>query len=156
MSFNVNDETFQKILSPDLDEFSPEFYHFDQLVVFKGSLDMIVFVESEFGLIDRYHLWVMSEYGVVESWTKIIVQVAGVDNFFGCTDCGGLLFDIGAEVISYDPEILNKNKLGIFIGIDTWLGCATVLLESLVLLHQVKMSSKLKISLYQILFCWII
>ncbi|XP_050268100.1 uncharacterized protein LOC126712698 [Quercus robur] len=97
---------------------------------------MIVFVESEFGLIDRYQLWVMSEYGVVESWTKIIVQVAGVDNFFGCTDCGELLFDIGAEVISYDPESLNKNKLGIFIGLDTGLGCTTDLLESLVLLDQ--------------------
>ncbi|XP_030934863.1 uncharacterized protein LOC115960220 [Quercus lobata] len=107
-----------------------------ELVVFKGSLAMIVFVESEFGLIDRYHLWVMSEYGVVESWTKIIVQVAGVDNFFGCTDCGELLFNIGAEVISYDPESLNKNKLGIFIGLDTWLGCTTDLLESLVLLDQ--------------------
>lgn len=42
-SFNVVDETFQKILLPNLlDEFSPEFYHFDQLAVFKGSLAMIV------------------------------------------------------------------------------------------------------------------
>ena len=92
------------------------------------------------------HIWVMMEYGVVESWSKLCVQMDLVQNFCSCTDNGELLiknFDEG--FISYDPESLIKNDLG--IRHPRWLGYTAGLMESLVLLDQVKCHLNMKISL---------
>jgi hypothetical protein len=119
--------------------------------VFKKSLAFMVCYEDQDDGTDKCHLWVMREYGVVESWTKTCLPVA-VLNFYGCTDNGELLiknFDEG--FISYDPESLNKNDLG--IRHPRWLGYTAGLMESLVLLDQVKMSFKMKISFFYKGFC---
>jgi hypothetical protein len=46
--------------------------------VFKGSLALFVCGEDLDGDRDICHIWVMREYGVVESWTKISVPVDSV------------------------------------------------------------------------------
>ena len=89
---------------------------------------------------------------MVDSWTKITVELEVVERFFCCVDNGELLFCCNSKVISYDPESSNENDLGITVGCDSWLRYTTDPMESLVLLGQVKMSSEiLKISLYQML-----
>ena len=146
LCFDVNDETFQKIILPEEDY---DLYECS-LVVFKGSLamNMIGCLGFDFDI----YLWVMREYGVVDSWTKITVEFEEVERFFRCVDDGELLFWNDSEVISYDPESPNANGLGITVGRDSWLRYITDPMESLVLLGQVKMSSEiLKISLYQML-----
>ena len=148
LSFDVNDEIFREIMLPQnylLDGASPS------LAVFKKSLAFMVCYEDQDDGTDKCHLWVMREYGVVESWTKTCLPVA-VLNFYGCTDNGELLiknFDEG--FISYDPESLIKNDLG--IRHPRWLGYTAGLMESLVLLDQVKMSFKMKISFFYKGFC---
>ena len=149
LCFDVNDETFQMIILPehDCNFYGGKF----SLAVFKGSLAMIGF-SSEYLDIDICYIWVMREYGVVDSWTKITVELEVVERFFCCVDNGELLFGCNSKVISYDPESTNENDLGITVGCDSWLSYTTDPMESLVLLGQVKMSSEiLKISLYQML-----
>uniref|UniRef100_A0A2N9FDL9 Uncharacterized protein n=1 Tax=Fagus sylvatica TaxID=28930 RepID=A0A2N9FDL9_FAGSY len=85
------------------------------LAVFKGSLALIVLGEN----------------------------LDGFDRFFCCTDSGELLihtFERG--VVSYDPESLNWNKLGILRPL--WLSYTADLMENLVLLDQQKSKSKQK------------
>ena len=58
------------------DYLDEEFVYSKRLVVFKGALALIAFVKEDD---DLYHsmevcyIWVMREYGVVESWTKKVV-----------------------------------------------------------------------------------
>lgn len=148
LCFDVNDETFQKIILPEHDFDEDKF----SLAVFKGSLAMIGYCD-EYLDIDICYIYVMREYGVVDSWTKITVELDGVvDRFFCCVDNGELLFCGPSKVISYDPESPKENDLGITVDYDSWLSYTTDPMESLVLLGQVKMSSEiLKISLYQML-----
>ena len=69
--------------------------YFFQLAVFKGLLAFIVFSfdlnnVSNAGWL--CHLWVMTEYGVVQSWTrKCAVTMHWVHDFYGCTNSGKLI-----------------------------------------------------------------
>uniref|UniRef100_A0A2N9H4F2 F-box associated domain-containing protein n=1 Tax=Fagus sylvatica TaxID=28930 RepID=A0A2N9H4F2_FAGSY len=63
------------------------------LAVFKGSLALFVCGAGLDGDSDICYIWVMREYGVVESWTKISVPLDSLYMFFGCTDSGELLID---------------------------------------------------------------
>jgi F-box interacting protein len=151
LSFDVNDEIFREIMLPQNYLLDGAYPYRKSLAVFKKSLAFMVCYEDQDDGTDKCHLWVMREYGVVESWTKTCLPVA-VLNFYGCTDNGELLiknFDEG--FISYDPESLNKNDLG--IRHPRWLGYTAGLMESLVLLDQVKMSFKMKISFFYKGFC---
>ncbi|XP_050245391.1 uncharacterized protein LOC126693453 isoform X20 [Quercus robur] len=128
LRFDVNDETFQTIILPEED------YNLYEcsLVVFKGSLAMNMIGCLDFDI----YLWVMREYGVVDSWTEIHVELEAVDRFFCCVDNGEILFCCDSKVISYDPESPNANDLGITVGRDSWLRYTTDPMESLVLLGQ--------------------
>ncbi|XP_050251454.1 F-box/kelch-repeat protein At3g06240-like isoform X3 [Quercus robur] len=130
LCFDVNDETFQKIILP-----VPVYFYGGKfsLAVFKGSLAMIGFSTEH---LSSPIIWVMREYGVVDSWTKITVEFEEVERFFRCVDDGELLFWNDSEVISYDPESPNANCLGITVGRDSWLRYTTDPMESLVLLGQ--------------------
>ncbi len=88
----------------------------------------------------------MREYGVVESWTKIIVPLHLVNMFFGCTDSGELLIDINDSLVSYDIERQYENNLG--LESTSFLSYTTDLMENLVLLDQVKFHLNMRISLY--------
>uniref|UniRef100_A0A2N9GXJ2 F-box associated beta-propeller type 1 domain-containing protein n=1 Tax=Fagus sylvatica TaxID=28930 RepID=A0A2N9GXJ2_FAGSY len=81
------------------------------------------------------YIWMMREYGVVESWTKISLPKDLFGEFIGCTDSGELLIHTSGEgLISYDPESLNASYLEIQLSL--WLRYTADLKESLVLLDQ--------------------
>uniref|UniRef100_A0A2N9FFS0 F-box associated beta-propeller type 3 domain-containing protein n=1 Tax=Fagus sylvatica TaxID=28930 RepID=A0A2N9FFS0_FAGSY len=133
LSFDVNDERFREIMLPQNYEDDILDLTMFGLAVFKGSLAFFVWGASlESGIC---YLWVMREYGVVESWTKISVPLDSVKNFFGWTDSGELLVDIKDRgLISYDPVSLNENNLG--IQSPRWVSYTADLMENLVLLNQ--------------------
>ena len=136
LSFDLNDERFREIMLPP-NYLDGARQHSQSLAVFKGSLALIVLGEYLGGGRDICHIWVMREYGVVESWTKESVLVDGFEKFFCCTDSGELLIHTFQRgFVSYDPESLNWNKL--LILRPPWLSYTADLMESLVLLDQVK------------------
>ena len=138
LSFDVNDERFREIMLPQIYDDTV----LNSLAVFKGSLALFVCCRS-----DICYIWVMREYGVVESWTKISVPLDSVKNFFGCTDSGEHLVDIKDRgLVSYDPVSRNENNLG--IQSPAWFSYTADLMENLVLLNQVKCHLNMKISLY--------
>ena len=138
LSFDVNDERFREIMMPQIYDDAILY----SLAVFKGSLALFVCCRS-----DICYIWVMREYGVVESWTKISVPLDSVKNFFGCTNNGELLVDIKDRgLVSYDPVSRNENNLG--IQSPAWVRYTADLMENLVLLNQVKCHLNMKISLY--------
>ena len=136
LSFDVNDETFRLIMLPQNYRDGIFNITLKKLAVFKGSLALFVScVDLDGDSICQ--IWVMREYGVVESWIKISGPVDSVKYFFGCTDSGELLLDTFRRgVVSYDLESLNENNLGIQSA--RWLSYTTDLMENLVLLDQVK------------------
>ena len=136
LSFDLNDERFREIMLPP-NYLDGARQHSQSLAVFKGSLALIVLGENLVGDRDICDIWVMREYGVVESWTKESVLVDGFEKFFCCTDSGELLIHTFQRgFVSYDPENLNWNKL--LILRPPWLSYTADLMESLVLLDQVK------------------
>ena len=86
------------------------------------------------------HIWVMREYGVVESWSKLCVQMDLVQNFCSCTDNGELLIEKVTELVSLDLESLNENKLA--IQDVQWMDYTPNSIESLVLLDGINVSSE--------------
>ena len=147
LSFDVNDERFREIMLPQNHLHEIFELNVNSLAVFKGSLALFVGGFDLAGYSEICYIWVMREYGVVESWTKIIVTVEFVKSFFGCNDSGELLiYTYNRDLVSYDPESLNKNNLG--IQSPQWLSYTADLMENLVLLDQVKCHLNTKISLY--------
>ncbi|XP_050245406.1 F-box/kelch-repeat protein At3g23880-like [Quercus robur] len=142
LSFDVNDEIFREIRLPEnyLDRFIFDYQAVHQLVVFKGSLALIVFGPPVFDyedgdVLDKCDIWVMGQYGVVESWTKKTVGLKRIKNFFGCTESGQLLIMMPpGRTVSYDPESLYDNNIG--ISSPNWMAYTTDLMESLVLLDH--------------------
>nr|XP_023915986.1 F-box/kelch-repeat protein At3g23880-like [Quercus suber] len=138
LSFDVNDERFREILLPQnyLDGVS---LRFEALAVFKGSLTLFVF-----GVSNLCHLWIMKEYGVVESWTKKTIQRKEAAEFFDCIvdgTCKGERYTFWPFWrLSFDPESLNKEIFRIPNA-----GCminATNFVESLVLLDGINISQE--------------
>jgi F-box interacting protein len=141
LSFDVNDERFRKIMLPRIYDHVILY----SLAVFKGSLALFVCCHS-----DICNIWVMREYGVVESWTKISVPLDSVELFYGCTDSGEHLVDIKDRgLVSFDPVSRNENNLG--IQNPAWGSYTADLMENLVLLNQVKCHLNMKISLLKFL-----
>ena len=129
LSFDVDTERFGEIMPPPgnrLEGFLTEF---------KGLLALVVCGQ------DRDHgqcfIWVMSEYGVVKSWVKLIVPLE-LYRFFGCTNNGQLLiesyYDDG-KLCLFDPETLHNNSLDVHNPL--WAAHTSTFVESLVLLDQV-------------------
>uniref|UniRef100_A0A7N2R4P1 F-box associated domain-containing protein n=1 Tax=Quercus lobata TaxID=97700 RepID=A0A7N2R4P1_QUELO len=114
LTFDVDEERFHEIMLPP--NYLSEKYvrHTKCLTVFKGLLALIVF-NCETEQTDICHIWVMREYGVVESWTKISVPIEGVARFFGCTVKGELVMGkrSPSQIFSFDPESLNEEILAI-------------------------------------------
>jgi hypothetical protein len=119
---------------------------FERLVVFKGSLALFAYgdVLDEGGYDHQVSfIWVMREYGVVESWTKISGPESYVERFCGCTNNGGLLIEtLDDFLVAFDPETLNKNDFGIPnsewerpISTSRSMDYTTDFMESLVLLN---------------------
>uniref|UniRef100_A0A2N9J2A3 F-box associated beta-propeller type 1 domain-containing protein n=1 Tax=Fagus sylvatica TaxID=28930 RepID=A0A2N9J2A3_FAGSY len=116
LSFDVNDEKFREIMLPQ-DYLDEEFVYSKRLVVFKGALALIAFVKEDDDLYDSMevcYIWVMREYGVVESWTKKVVQMGNFLHFYGCTGNGGeFLISKGFDTVqlfSIDPDNQSENN----------------------------------------------
>ncbi|KAL4616411.1 hypothetical protein ACB092_07G197000 [Castanea dentata] len=132
LSFNVNDESFREIMLPsspfDVDT------NFTQHASFKGSLAFFAFADSLRGAF--CNIWVMEEYGVAESWTRIyrvpMIWVGDV-RFCGCTDNGEVWIKNSTGLISFDPESQNLNVLGVEDA--DWVGFTANSMESLILLN---------------------
>ena len=143
LSFDVNDERFREILLPQnyLEGVS---LLFEGLAVFKGSLTLFVFGEALADKSNLCHLWIMKEYGVVESWTKKTIQRKEAAEFFDCivdsTVKGECYTFWSFWKLSLDPENLNKEIFRIPNA-----GCiinATNFVESLVLLDGINISQE--------------
>ena len=66
---------------------------------------------------------------------KKTVGLRRIKNFFGCTESGQLLIIMHpGRMVSYDPEILYENNIG--IPSPNWMAYTTDLMESLVLLDH--------------------
>ncbi|XP_050281159.1 F-box/kelch-repeat protein At3g06240-like [Quercus robur] len=107
MAFDVNSEKFRKLELPDNSMISND----RCLALFKGKLAYI-----ECGRIQpcgfQYSIWVMRQYGVVETWHKIfVVPFLQVTSCIAFTEYGSLL------VWCIDHQV--KNKEFKFLLIDT-------------------------------------
>jgi F-box interacting protein len=147
LAFDVNDEIFREIMLPQnlLDGVDS----FDHLTVFKGSLALFACGQALDEWEEKYQIsviWVMREYGVVESWTKISGPMIWVERFIGrfCgfTNNGELLIETVDDLLmSFDPESLYKNDFGIpnilcedWVSDSTWIDYTSNFVESLLLL----------------------
>ena len=150
LAFDVNDEIFREIMLPQnyLDGVAT-CYFYEHLTVFKGSLAFFAYSRAIEEGDDEYQisvLWVMREYCVVESWTKINGPMSWVKSFYGCTNNGELLIETPDDLlVSFDPESLNKNAFGIpntlfedRFSDSEWMDYTTNFVESLVLLDGIE------------------
>ncbi|XP_050242325.1 F-box protein At3g07870-like [Quercus robur] len=114
LSFDINDERFREILLPQ-NYLEGIVKHFERLAMFKGSLALIVFGEDLVEMSDICYIWVMKEYGVVESWARKSVPMKQVAEFFSCTTNGELLVERFTPYQSFlfDPDSLNEEILNI-------------------------------------------
>ncbi|XP_030967187.1 F-box/kelch-repeat protein At3g06240-like [Quercus lobata] len=90
MSFDVNSEEFRMLRMPDGAMSIVRFQ--TRLASFKGKLAFLTFGQSEQRGAYQYSIWVMREYGVLESWNKLFV--VPLERFSVCiafTMCGSLL-----------------------------------------------------------------
>ena len=89
MAFDVNTEKFRKLALPD--GLKDAYYSQTYLALFKKKL---AFITSDSGEQPsfRYSIWVMTEYGVVESWNKLfVVPFERAAYCFAFTEYGSLL-----------------------------------------------------------------
>ena len=158
LSFDVNNDKFGEIALPHVQQqqLLPQgvMAKLNRLMAFKGKLGFITLGylrfdhanEDEYNDFMRSHtphscfIWVMGEYGVHESWSKLyFVQFENVVSvhFFGCTSRGELLVIKRRNpewrwsiVVLLDLETLHEKDLGFQKVPDI----ATTFMESLVLL----------------------
>ena len=142
LSFDVNSEKFKELPLPD-DEGS--FIVTKCITSFKGKLALI-----KFGYGVQPHsmlcsIWVMKEYGVLDSWNKLcVLPVDAFIDFTGFTNYGILLIQNMPRLVStncelerkyksvlIDPETLHENEIS--IQVNYHLDVATYM-ESLALL----------------------
>nr|XP_023882406.1 putative F-box protein At5g50220 [Quercus suber] len=118
MAFDVNSEKFKKLALPD-DCFHGRSLH-RCLALFKGKLAFIKCGRNEQRDF-QFSIWVMREYGVVESWDKLFVlpfQRVAYCNAF--TEYGSLLArcvtrvkNRGSKFVLIDTETLHEKDPGI-------------------------------------------
>nr|GMD33455.1 F-box/kelch-repeat protein At3g23880-like [Ipomoea batatas]GMD35105.1 F-box/kelch-repeat protein At3g23880-like [Ipomoea batatas] len=131
--FTMADELFDEIMLPD--ELAAKNPSNLSIMVFE---ELVAVVKYSRGLHGRScELWIMKEYGVVDSWTRLhtIELVGGMEKIVGFRKNGELLLCTNkSELVSYCPNTRVINDLGIpgnsrSIYVDKYL-------ESLVLLQQ--------------------
>ncbi|XP_050218357.1 F-box protein At3g07870-like [Mercurialis annua] len=112
LRFHVEDEVFQRIKLPD----SLVYGLGTQMCVSRYKESSIaVFYKTIFGPIE-WQVWVMKEYGVVESWTKILSfgESMGLPTPLGFRKNGDLMIECcDGDIISLEPESRKIKRLGI-------------------------------------------
>ncbi|XP_050282202.1 F-box protein At3g07870-like [Quercus robur] len=107
MSFDVNSEKFRMFVMPDGSLSIRRSQR--RLALFKGKLAFITFgISDQHGY--HYSMWVMREYGVLESWNQLfVVPLARISACIGFTMYGSLL-------IHY---VESNNQAEKFVLVDT-------------------------------------
>jgi len=110
VSFHIGDELFHSMSLPAGIPFWPR--HLEPAVI-QGSLSLVEKKVS--GYEKSWCIWVMKEYGVASSWTKLFDVGNGerVDRLIGFRKEGELLFDAQGELISYNPRLVQQKGIGI-------------------------------------------
>ena len=135
MSFDVNTETSRKLALPDYSD-DP-----NCIALFKGKLAFITSEQHGY----QYSIWVMKEYGVVESWNKLfVVPFQRAAYCLAFTEYGSLLVcyrynndqveSHGFKFVLIDTETLHEKE-------DPDIQCPSYVanfMESLVLLDGAK------------------
>ncbi|XP_059451015.1 F-box protein CPR1-like [Corylus avellana] len=129
VSFNMKDEAFGEVALPK------SLQGLDHLSFSVALLDGLLAIvpRNELGNEAFQAVWVMKEYGVAESWTKLFdVPIRRSENVFGFTKSGEVLVPKGGGLLSLGPSSRGYVDLHIYdtqeIFLDTYV-------ESLVLLR---------------------
>ena len=104
LSFDISNEIFREIMLPDKISLLSSLCLF--ISVYEKSL--AAYVASPY----LRSLWVMKEYGVIESWTQVLIE-QNMPKPLGFTTRGEVLWQTNnGEVASYDPKgpkIMNRS-----------------------------------------------
>ncbi|EYU24249.1 hypothetical protein MIMGU_mgv1a015475mg [Erythranthe guttata] len=96
LAYHMGEEVFRQIGLPNYKADGKDLV--EHIGVYKGNLAMFVFHQSDhFSWHKNCHLWVMNEYGVVSSWTKLYTVVidAGVVTPIMFTNNDEIIFEDG-------------------------------------------------------------
>ncbi|XP_059301380.1 F-box protein At3g07870-like [Lycium ferocissimum] len=112
MSFSVGDEVFKAIMLPEglVSEIATNL----SVMVFEGLLCVVKYQREIDG--GSCEVWVMKNYGVLESWSRLyrINLVEDMEKVVGFRSNGEVLFSTkGNEMVCYDPNSGDKKDLGI-------------------------------------------
>nr|XP_023920377.1 F-box/kelch-repeat protein At3g23880-like [Quercus suber]XP_023920378.1 F-box/kelch-repeat protein At3g23880-like [Quercus suber]XP_023920379.1 F-box/kelch-repeat protein At3g23880-like [Quercus suber] len=114
LSFDVNSEKFKELPLPD-DEGS---CITKCVTSFKGKLALIKFGNGTQPHITRCSIWVMREYGVIDSWNNLyILSIENLTDLIGFTK-DGLLIRNSSGQVSTDSELESKDK-SVLIDLET-------------------------------------
>ena len=139
MYFNTAERVFGEIRFPD-NSFDPHMNRVhSRVAVFNGLLAFIVISTLHPAYRRVCDIWVMNEYGVVESWTQrfaIPIPVAWFDRPLGITKNNQLLVDLDGKLFWYDLDSHHRGILG-YHGVRCSFDVDT-LTESLYLLEAIR------------------
>lgn len=113
LTFQVGDEVFGEIMLPD--ELAREAVTGLSIFMIGESLGVIKY-DGEAGNLSC-DVWVMKDYGVKESWTKLyrINLVEGFEKVVAFWRSGEALLTLkGLELVAYNPETRRTKNLGIY------------------------------------------
>jgi F-box interacting protein len=123
VSFDMEDETFCEVAMPKSLQ-GVEDLKFD-VVVLDGLLALVPC--NKYGSVEFHSVWVMKEYGVAESWTKLYdIDVGeGLHRVIGFTKNGEALLIKHKKLFSYSPctqQTLDLHICGnsFFFSLDTY------------------------------------
>jgi len=107
LSFDVNSEKFKQLPLPD-DEGS---CLLKLITSFKGKLAMIKFKIGAQQHSTLCSIWVMREYGVIDSWNKLrVLSIENFNAFISFTKFGLLLVQKGSLLVSTNSDFQRKYK----------------------------------------------
>ena len=129
LSFDISNEIFREIMFPE-----------KIARLFPLRLSISVYGKSlavYHALSDPFQLWLMKEYGEVESWTQVLIEPK-IPKPLGFTTGGEVVWKTESGIALYDPKkpkIMNHSVEGTYCFAGSYV-------ESLVLLHPRKRGSK--------------
>ncbi|KAK9994102.1 hypothetical protein SO802_023805 [Lithocarpus litseifolius] len=114
LSFDVNSEKFKELPLPDDEEICIT----KCVTSYKGKLALIKFGNGTQPHITRCSIWVMREYGVIDSWNKLcVLSIENLTDLIGFTK-NGLLIRNRSRPVSTNSELESKDK-SVLIDLET-------------------------------------
>ncbi|XP_059450214.1 F-box/kelch-repeat protein At3g23880-like isoform X2 [Corylus avellana] len=118
VAFDMGDEVFREIAVPNC--FVGKLYLNMTVAVRDGLLCLVPFNERGFNEREEeqekecFYIWVMKEYGIRESWTKLFnIHIGGLKRVVGFRKNGEVLVtDRCGELLSYEPNTQLETRLG--------------------------------------------